>query len=488
MYEYFKVADYIKKDKKIAAMLTESNGIVTSQITDQQLSDRGISYNKNGEPVMNVNTFINYALKRVIARENKEGIWFYNFSKKHYDLLDQDTYEKIFFYIVEEASEDVWKNSMQKKYIAYLKNKVEQFNIDGNRPGFLQFNNYILDFTGEEITPYVPSSKDFCNFRIPYNYDPEANCPKFMKFLNEIFENDQERIDLIQEIMGACIYYENFMQKIVVFLGEGSNGKSVLASIISHMLGDSNTTGIALDNLSSGRFSKQNLDKKLLNISPEIKSEKLYSTADIKALTGGDKVEVEEKFKKRYTTSIHTKFIILANHMIQTEDDSEGFFRRIILIPFNQYFYDPVPDEDRDPEKLYKNPYLESELYEELPGIFNFALDGFIRLYNNSFSFTKSSVCEKAIEVYKNEQNVVKAFMNECIIITGIQSKKKVKSSELYPRFETFCKKNHYYRQLNNFPQNRFLKMFKNIIDVEGLDVVYKELSDNNYYVGIQFK
>ena len=98
------------------------------------------------------------------------------------------------------------------------------------------------------------------------------------------------------------------MQKLVVFLGSGSNGKSLLSNMIKHMLGERNVSAVALDQISSGRFGKQNLDRKLLNISSETKTEKLYSTADLKALTGGDSIEIEEKFEKSYTTEIHSKF------------------------------------------------------------------------------------------------------------------------------------------------------------------------------------
>mgnify|MGYP000199398423 FL=1 len=124
---------------------------------------------------------------------------------------------------------------------------------------------------------------------------PKAKAPQFFRFLQELFDNDQTRIDLVQEIMGACLYYEDIMQKLVVFLGSGSNGKSLLSNMIKHMLGERNVSAVALDQISSGRFGKQNLDRKLLNISSETKTEKLYSTADLKALTGGDSIEIEEK-------------------------------------------------------------------------------------------------------------------------------------------------------------------------------------------------
>ena len=477
--------NYIKKDKKIDTMIQKNHGVKSSKITQVQLNDRGISFDKNNNYVMDPNKFINYALTRVVAKENKQGIWFYNFHDKHYDFLTEKMYKKIFFYIVEEASESIWKDNMQRKYLEYFKNKVPSFKTDGNRAGVLQFNNCIVDFAGEEVVINSPSPKYFCNFRLPYNYDKNAECPKFRAFLNDIFENDQERITLVQEIMGACLFYEKCMQNLVVFLGNGANGKSVLASTIKHMLGDNNVSAISLDRLSGDRFSKQNLDKKLLNISSETKSGKIYSTADLKALTGGDSTEVEKKFKDSYTTEIYCKYILLANEMIQTEDQSDGFYRRLIIIPFNKHYCDAVPGEEPDENKFYKDPFLESDLMEELPGIFNFALEGFLRLWENNFQFTHSSVCEKAKKKYINEHNVVKYFMSECIDIVGTGNKQKIQSSLLYPAFVKFCKENGFSQKLT---KPKFFGLFNQIINDKNLDVMKKKGHNDYFYDGMTFK
>lgn len=481
----FSPINYIKRDKKIEDMLEKNKGVKNAKITRAQLDDRGIHIDKNNNSIMDTNKFINYALTRVVAKENEEGIWFYNLREKHYDLLSERKYKKIFFHIVEEASDSIWKDSMQRKYLEYFKNKVSGFKTDGNTAGVLQFNNCIVDFSGEEVVVSPPSAKHFCNFRLPYNYDENAKCQKFMDFLRDIFEKDQERIDLVQEIMGACLFYEKCMQNLVVFLGNGANGKSVLASTIKHMLGDNNVSAISLDRLSGDRFSKQNLDKKLLNISSETKSGKIYSTADLKTLTGGDSTEVEKKFKDAYTTEIYCKYILLANEMIQTEDHSDGFYRRLIIIPFNRHYCDAVPGEEPDENKLYKDPFLEGNLMLELPGIFNFALDGLLRLWANDFQFTFSSACDKAKKKYMNEHNVVKYFMSECIDIVGVGNKQKIQSPMIYPAFVKFCRENGFYQKLT---KPKFFGLFNQIIEDENLDVMKKKGHNDYFYDGMTFK
>jgi len=282
--------------------------------------------------------------------------------------------------------------------------------------------------------------------------------------------------------------YDKCMQYLVIFLGSGSNGKSLLASTIKHMLGDVNVSAIALDRLSGDRFAKQNLDGKLLNISSEIKNEKIYSTSDFKTLTGGDSVEVEKKFQNAYTTEIYCKYILLANEMFQTDDNSDGFYRRLIIIPFNQHYYDYVPDAKKEEGKKYQDIYLEGTLEDELSGIFNFALEGLFRLWDNDFHFSYSSACERAKENFKKEHNIVMAFLNECVEITGIESRFKEKSSDVFRRFERFCRENHYHRQLVGISNKKFVSLMQQVIDSEELDIVRKKRKDSYYYVGMKFK
>lgn len=475
---------YIKPDNKVQEMI--DNGEADARIKAMQMIDRGISCNRS-KYTIEPSTFISYANTRTTSKENQEGIWFYNYHNNHYDCLAEDYYKKIFFKLICEPSDSWWNLPMEKAYLPYFKNQLTYFKNNGLEEGFLQFNNGILDFHELSVKFKKASPDYFCHFRILYNYDKNAKCPKFIAFLNDIFENDKERIDLMQEIMGASLYYCKCMQKLVVFLGDGSNGKSVLANVIKNMLGVNNVSSIAFDQLSGNRFAKQNLDKKLLNISSETNPEKIYSTADFKALTGGDSVEVEKKFQNSYTTEIYAKYILLANEMIYTADHSDGFYRRLIIIPFNQKYEPLVPDEEKIEGKKYQDIYLEDDLKTELPGIFNFALEGHCRLVNNDYNFTESKACAKELEHYKNEYNIVETFMNETIDITN-NTKDKIRSSTLFPKFEEFCRNNNYYRAAKQYSRTKFLSKFNQIVRNMHNNANKAKHSDSDYYIAMKYK
>lgn len=477
----FNANDYIKPENIIQK---KTKG--THSSTQKKMNDRGISYIR-GRYTIEPSPFITYANTRTVSKDNEEGVWFYNYRQNRYDLLPETLYKKIFFQLICEPDKSWWNVSMEKAYLPYFTNQLSSFNSTGTEEGVLQFNNGIIDFTSNFYQFKDPSPDYFCHFHIPYSYDQEAECPQFKAFLRDIFENDQERINLIQEIMGATLYYCKCMPKLVVFLGEGSNGKSVLASIIKSMLGEKNVSSITLDQLGGNRFAKQNLDKKLLNISSETNPNKVYDTADLKALTGVDSVEIEKKYQNSYTTEIHAKYILLANEMIRTKDYSNGFYRRLMIIPFNQKYEELVPGEEMEDGKKYQDIFLEDDLKTELPGILNFALEGLARLIKNNYTFTESKACTKALEHYRNNGRIIEAFMNEAIEVTD-EDNDKILSSTLYPEFNDYCINNNYIKQMKKYTRQRFLQEFDEIINSMPNNVRKVKRKSGYYYIGLTFK
>ena len=457
----FDTSLYIKKDTQKDLWAEEFE---SSEVTNKMLEQRGFSVDKNGNYKFNHGTFIKYALTRINAVNTAEGIYFYNYKESGYDLLIPEQYQKIFFDIIEEASDTIWKSKYESDYL-----------------------NFFIRRISFETGDTYPSTPDvFSLAKLPYEYDDTADAPMFKDFLNDIFENDQERIAVIQEIMGACLYYDDIVQKLFVFLGSGANGKSLLCKIIEKMLGGkTNVSAISLERLGEGRFSKQNLDKKFLNISSETISEKLYSTSDLKALTGGDLVEIEQKYKNSFTGSIHAKFILLANEMIQTKDYSDGFYRRLLIVPFNQSYHDLPPNGEREDGVKYKDPFLEDKLLTELSGIFNFAYDGLVRLFDNDYNFTFSKACDEALNHYKNEHNVVKAFYNNAVEIHDASEKTATLKSTVYQSFVSYCKSNRFKSIPSSF---KFHPMLIDILETEDCDVSVVHRKKGDYYTNLTVK
>jgi putative DNA primase/helicase len=101
----------------------------------------------------------------------------------------------------------------------------------------------ILDLRNFELKKH--SYKFYSGVQVPITYDPEATYPNFEAFLNDIFDQDQERIDLIAEIFGYCLTTSTKAEQIFLFYGKGSNGKSMLIHVLKSLGGGRNTSDVS---------------------------------------------------------------------------------------------------------------------------------------------------------------------------------------------------------------------------------------------------
>ena len=82
---------------------------------------------------------------------------------------------------------------------------------------------------------------------IPIAYNPEAKCPKFLAFLNEVLEPDD--VSLLIRWIGSCLLTGNVAQRILILVGIAHSGKSTIAEIVEHLLGRVNVTALRTDQL-----------------------------------------------------------------------------------------------------------------------------------------------------------------------------------------------------------------------------------------------
>ncbi len=164
----FKPENYIKAVKK------------TPQLKEMGIVEKDSKYD------IIASEFIKYCMKRIAVHQNEEEFWFYNYKTQQYEQLSDSRIRKVFFNMICEPNDNIWNAAIEKKYIDYFRRYVTEFQTTGYEPGILQFTNGILDFSGENVTFAKASPKYFCQFRLPYEYHEDAECPQFMDFLDAI--------------------------------------------------------------------------------------------------------------------------------------------------------------------------------------------------------------------------------------------------------------------------------------------------------------
>ncbi len=260
------------------------------------------------------------------------------------------------------------------------------------------------------------------------DFDPEARCDRWMQFLEEVFDGDEGLINFIQRAVGYSITGLTTEQVLFLCHGSGSNGKSVFLSTIRAMSGDygANMAFATLEERGDRGGATPELaslvGKRLVTASETAEMSKL-NEARVKALTGSDMVTARELYQKQFTFRPEMKIWLAVNHLPRVDDDSEGFWRRVRLIPFGRQFSGP----ERDPD-------LEEKLHAELPGILAWAIRGAIEWQREGLQ-PPIGVMLRTQE-YRQSSDPLAEFIAECCILGASVG---VSRGVLYKAYWAWC-------------------------------------------------
>lgn len=332
--------------------------------------------------------------------------------------------------IIEQKMIDLYPAIKQKKrsevlsYIKIMTHYPAQ-NLKVN-PYIINLKNTRLDVkTGKQL-PFDPKFLEFD--RIPVEYDPNAYNADLDNMLKRVFCNDQEVIDLFDEMVGYLLIKHGRYRAGFMLTGTGQNGKSTILNLLKAFLGANNYTTIELDKLTD-RFSTAELEHKLANIGDDINSTSLKNTGTLKKLFTGESLQVERKGERPFTLRPYAKMIFSMNDIPQSYDRSDGFYSRLMFIPFNAKF--SVHDDDFDPNIADKIMTDEAMSY-----LLNRALVGATRLMSTG-GFTVPAVVKEASEAYKRDNSIVLQWIDD----EGITEDRimEISSDDLFKEYEDWC-------------------------------------------------
>lgn len=321
---------------------------------------------------------------------------------------------------------------------------AEELNKDAN---IINVRNGLYNVEDDRLMGHT---EDYIStVQLGVNYDPEADCPRFRRFLDEAL--GEEQTCLMQEILGYLLVPEIKAQMAFILVGKPAAGKSVLLQVVEDiLLGRENVSHISWQNLSD-RFKTAELFGKLANIFADLPSKDIGDNDIFKAIVGGDSITVERKNQQPFSFQCYARMLFSCNRIpISYGDTTEGLYRRLTILRFDR----TVPPEQRDPDLLDK-------FKEEADGIFLFALEGLKRLRENQYRFTETQIGHDELQRYKEASNTVLAFVKNCCRIKAGEKASKTKTYEHYEKYcatlgycaETKTKFNRVIRE--NFPTVR---------------------------------
>ena len=303
-----------------------------------------------------------------------------------------------------------------ESFIKNEKARTDQLN-------YLTLENGLYSINDNKLVPHTPDI--FTTNLLPYNYDPDAKCPRFMQFLDEVFMGEKDDIDFIQEAVGYAFHKSIPTPAVFFLIGNGSNGKSVFINTIANLVGRENTSNISFSSLSDEYYILE-LFQKMINISGETPVKNINSDT-IKAVVGGDWVTGRKLYKQPMKFRPFAKHFLAMNKAPKLNDTSHGMWRRIYPINFPRTFTEK--DMDRQ---------LEGKLALELSGIFNWALEGYKRLRRKDYALEESKSMKSMKREYRNETDSVRAFVHDCLIRSD-NPDDRIKYSNLYEKYCQYC-------------------------------------------------
>jgi putative DNA primase/helicase len=305
--------------------------------------------------------------------------------------------------------------------------------IDGRETGpIVALTNGLLDIASRQLLPHSPLY--FGQVSVAFPYDPAASEPrKFLDFLDALWPDDPEAIDLVGEMYGYIISGRTDLHKICMLVGPTRGGKGTLARLLQTLIGKQNACGPTLSSLGTEFGLGPLLGKSLAVISDvrfagknsEVAVERLLS------ISGEDTITVNRKYREQWTGKLPTRFLILSNLLPKLTDASNAIIGRIVLATSKLSW---LGREDYQLENKIRS--------SDMPGILNFSLEGLRRLtIDNDNQFTRLQSSEDAVTTLRDLASPVAAFVRERC---KLGSAEENDVDELYKAFKQWADTNEY--------------------------------------------
>ena len=330
---------------------------------------------------------------------------------RHVYVWDQNRYVEMKAASIEAFARQKFDPTPKMEVLREFRQRVEIANIvptewwENSLRRKMNFLNGYLDIDTMEFKTHDKTIA-FRNV-LPYEYNPAAKAPHFDKMLDMVTGNDTELRWVLLEYMGYCLSNDDcWPQKALVLTGEGSNGKSTFLDALMSVAGDENYATVNMAKVDE-HYNLAMLDKKLFNISEETSPKALADNQTFKNLVTGGKIIVRLPREAPYQISNSAKLILTCNELPNSPDNTHGFYRRLLIVPFSQRIEKGTPGYD---------PHLIRKIRQELPGVLNMALEGYKRLHAN-IGFTQSNRMQEALEEYQVENDTVLYWVQEYLTI-----------------------------------------------------------------------
>lgn len=263
--------------------------------------------------------------------------------------------------------------------------------------------NGLLDLSTGTLLPPTPSF--FSQNSVKFSYDPEAPEPRiWLDFLNSLWGDTPEAIEILQEWFGYVLAPINSIQKILLLYGPTRSGKGTITTALTDLVGQANVAGITLSTLTE-RFGVWSLFGKTLATFGDVRlsggADKDRGMERLLSISGCDTIPVERKYHDLKHVRLRARFMMSTNEMPTMNDTAGALLQRIIVLKMDKSFADE------------QDTTLSEKIALELPGILNWALVGWRRVAERK-EILQPACFQKTVDVLESQISPIRAFVKSC--------------------------------------------------------------------------
>lgn len=273
----------------------------------------------------------------------------------------------------------------------------------------------------------LPSTPAFFSVNaLEYDPDPHAASPNnWYRFLEQLFGEDVQSWDLLQEWFGYCLTGDTAQHKMLLIVGPRRSGKGTLARVLTQLVGAGNVCGPTTSSL-AGPFGLQPLIGKSLAIVSDARfsGDNVQTVVErLLCISGEDSLTIDRKHMTSVTMKLPTRFVFLTNELPRLNDASGALAGRFMMLRLTESFYGR------------ENRALTQTLLGELQGILNWAIAGWRQLRERG-TFIQPACVEDTLRDMEDLSSPVGAFVRECC---SVGPGRRVWVDELYRAWKQWC-------------------------------------------------
>ena len=227
-------------------------------------------------------------------------------------------------------------------------------------------------------------------------------CPRWLRFLHEATDGDDDLIDFLQRWCGYCATGHTRERTLLFVHGPGGTGKTTFAEVLAAVLGDYSDVA-PLDTFTQTRGDRHPTDlagltgARLVTAS-ETEEGRPWTEAKLKAVTGEDTIKVRFMHKDFFKEKPTWKLLIVGNHLPELRNADTSMSSRFRVVPFTHPPARP-------------NLHLRKTLLAEADGILEWIIEGAQLWYKEGLR--TAAVIEATTNAYIAEANLMKRWLNE---------------------------------------------------------------------------